>query len=273
MTLTDDAAALLRLYDSQLRTHIDDLEAPSVTHDWDGPVLRTTGYGPGGWVQYRDLGGLDGPAVDDLVARQIEYFADRGMRFEWKLHGHDLPADLPERLVAAGLVPEERETLVIAPIERVSVDAEPPPGVAVREVHGEADYDLIADLEAAVWGPDGSADWITSLAEEQRANPEGTRVFLAVAADQAVSAGWIRFPSGTEFGTLWGGATRVEWRGRGIYRALVAARARIAAASGRRYLQVDASDDSRPILERLGFIAVGTTTPYVWTPPESGNAS
>jgi hypothetical protein len=33
-----------------------------------------------------------------------------------------------------------------------------------------------------------------------------------------------------------------------------------------KYLQVDASEDSRPILEGLGFVAVTTTTPYVWTP-------
>ena len=31
---------------------------------------------------------------------------------------------------------------------------------------------------------------------------------------------------------------------------------------------VDASDDSRPILERLGLHVVGGTTPYVWTPPD-----
>jgi hypothetical protein len=35
---------------------------------------------------------------------------------------------------------------------------------------------------------------------------------------------------------------------------------------GYRYLQVDASDDSSPILQRLGFVAVTTTTPYVFTP-------
>jgi 3-oxoadipate enol-lactonase len=34
-----------------------------------------------------------------------------------------------------------------------------------------------------------------------------------------------------------------------------------------RYIEVDASDDSRPILERLGFVTVTTTTPYVWPPP------
>jgi hypothetical protein len=33
-----------------------------------------------------------------------------------------------------------------------------------------------------------------------------------------------------------------------------------------RFLQVDASDNSRPILQRLGFVALTTTTPYVWSP-------
>ncbi|WP_329166589.1 hypothetical protein OHB49_22840 [Streptomyces sp. NBC_01717] len=47
-----------------------------------------------------------------------------------------------------------------------------------------------------------------------------------------------------------------------------AARAQIAAARGVNYLQVDASSDSAPILRRLGFQAVTTTTPYVWSPPE-----
>jgi hypothetical protein len=47
----------------------------------------------------------------------------------------------------------------------------------------------------------------------------------------------------------------------------VAHRAGLAVAAGFRYLQVDASADSRPILERLGFAVVATTTPYIWTPP------
>ena len=36
---------------------------------------------------------------------------------------------------------------------------------------------------------------------------------------------------------------------------------RQAADRGFRYLQVDATDESRPILERLGFVAVARTTP------------
>ena len=37
-------------------------------------------------------------------------------------------------------------------------------------------------------------------------------------------------------------------------------------ADGVHYLQVDASEASRPILERLGFTPITTTTPYIWTP-------
>src|SRR5438477_642904 len=92
---------------------------------------------------------------------------------------------------------------------------------------------------------------------------------LGEAGKTVVCAGWVRFPEGTEFATLWGGGTLPAWRGRGIYRALVAYRARLAAERGRRYLEVDASDASRPILERLGFVAVTTTTPFIWSPEVS----
>jgi hypothetical protein len=45
-------------------------------------------------------------------------------------------------------------------------------------------------------------------------------------------------------------------------------------AAGRRlpYLLVDASDDSRPILERLGFAAITTTTPFKWSPSTPGSS-
>ncbi|WP_066287418.1 hypothetical protein [Arthrobacter sp. B6] len=34
-----------------------------------------------------------------------------------------------------------------------------------------------------------------------------------------------------------------------------------------------ASADSKPILRRLGFPAITTATPFVWTPPGSGDSS
>jgi GNAT superfamily N-acetyltransferase len=128
-------------------------------------------------------------------------------------------------------------------------------------------------MEGAVWGGDHSF-LAESLEREIAADPDGITVVVARAGDEAgdeaggevVSAGWIRYMNGTAFASLWGGSTLAPWRGRGIYTALVRYRAALAVARGYRYLQVDASDDSRPILERLGFVAVTTTTPYVFTP-------
>ena len=105
------------------------------------------------------------------------------------------------------------------------------------------------------------------LEAEREADADGLAIVVAESAGEVVCAGWVRFERGTEFATLWGGATLPAWRGRGIYRATVAHRANLAAERGFRYLEVDASDASRPILERLGFTAVTTTTPYVWSPP------
>jgi GNAT superfamily N-acetyltransferase len=261
----EDLVALLSAYDAQLRAHVHDPRPDSIRTERDGPVLRTVGFGNQGWVEYHDLEGLEGAELDELIARQVQIFAGRGEQFEWKLHGHDRPADLPERLRAAGLVPEDTETVVIAPVSAIAIDASVPEGVVIREVSELADLRRIGQMEEEVWDSDHS--WMEDLAAEQAADPDGLRIFVAEAGGAVVSAGWIRFPSGTEFATLWGGATLPAWRGRGIYRALVAHRARLAAERGRRYLEVDASDDSRPILERLGFVAVTTTTPYGWSPP------
>ena len=257
---------LLEAVQSQLRTHVHDPLPEGVEVAWDGPVQRTTGFGGQGWILYRDLGGLEGEELDELIARQVRFFADRGERFEWKLYGHDLPADLPERLVAAGFRPEERETVLIAPIEALTPVPALPDGVAIREVFDRDDMERIAVMERTVYGRGEDYGWMDELFAEREADPEGLRMFVAEGGDLVVSAGWVRFPSGTEFATFWGGATHPDWRGRGIYRALVAHRARLAAERGCRYIEVDASDDSNPILQRLGFVPVATTTPYVWSP-------
>jgi GNAT superfamily N-acetyltransferase len=261
----EDAGSLLDAYDAQLRAHVHDRIPDSVQVERDGPLVRTVGFGNRGFVTYRHLGGLDGDEIDALIARQIRYFEERGERFEWKLHGHDLPPGLPDRLRAAGFVAEELETIVIGRVDDIAAEPSLPDGVTIRELSERGDFARIQQLEESVWHEDHS--WVGDhLAIEREADPEGLRVFVAEADDLTVCAGWVRFPSGTEFATFWGGATLPAWRGRGIYRALVAHRARLAAERGRRYIEVDASDDSRPILERLGFVAVTTATPYIWSP-------
>jgi GNAT superfamily N-acetyltransferase len=261
-----DPAALRAAYDAQLRAREDDPLPAGVTMERDGPVLRFVGFDWGGFLTYRDLGGLAGPELDALIARQRDYFADRGERVEWKLHGHDEPADLPDRLRTAGFEPEERETVVVGPVAGLAaVQPVVPRGVRLREVTAREDLDRIAAMEGAVWGSDRG--WLAeALDRELTADPHAMTVVVAEAGEDVVCAGWVRYATGTGFATLWGGSTLPEWRRQGIYRAVVVYRARLAAARGFTYLQVDASDDSRPILQRLGFVAVATTTPYVFRP-------
>ncbi|AEW98944.1 GNAT family N-acetyltransferase [Streptantibioticus cattleyicolor] len=260
----NEAETLLAAYDEHMRGAPPTPPA-DVRHEWDGPVLRIVGRPRGLVTAPRDTG-LRGAELDRLIARQRDYFAARGEAVEWKTRGHDLPADLPDRLRAAGFEPEDEETVLIGRAERMATEPVPPPGVVLRRVTADADMRRVAALESAVWGLD--LGWLAEdLIGRVAVAPEEIAVLVAEAGGHPVCAAWLVHRAGTPFASLWGGSTLPEWRGRGVYRALVAARARLAVERGVRYLQVDASDDSAPILRRLGFTAVTTTTPYIWSPP------
>lgn len=258
-----DINDLLAAYDTQMRGAPPAL--PSGVHcEQDGPVLRVVGDVRGFVAAPRDTG-LRGAGLDELLARQRDFYGARGEPVEWKHHAHDLPADLPERLRAAGFEPEEPETVLIGRAADVAAPPVLPDGAVLRRVTADADMRRIAALQTAVWDEDWS--WIgDDLIARTAAAPDDIVVLVAEAGAEVVSAAWLVHHPGSDFASLWGGSTLAAWRGRGIYRALVAARARLAVARGVTYLQVDASDDSAPILRRLGFTAVTTTTPYVWSP-------
>jgi GNAT superfamily N-acetyltransferase len=182
--------------------------------------------------------------VEPLVARMREV----GGWVEWKYWSHDKPADLPERLVAAGLVPEDEETTVVA--EAASI-APPPADIDLRE-----DIPAFNDLVERVFGRSYDIG-------------EDSVPVVAFVDGQPVSGGRVDLNAGADFAGMFGGVTLPEYRGRGLYRATVARRAEIAREHGYRFLYVEALPTSRPILERLGFVAITTTTPYV-IPPAGG---
>lgn len=93
---------------------------------------------------------------------------------------------------------------------------------------------------------------------------------MAEADGAVISTGRVEIVEGTQVAGVWGGVTHPDWRRRGVYRALTAARARWAHERGVAYLHSDSTEFSRPILERSGLVAVTTTTPYIWTRPVGG---
>ncbi len=202
---------------------------------------------------------LDETNADTVIAREIERFAGLG-EWEWKHYSHDTPPDLGDRLRSAGFVPEDEEALMFADVTNLHLDGPLPAGVDLRAVEDEPDVAMLVRVHDEVFGGDNQAygRWLLG---ELRSGRE--QAVVAMAGGRPISGGRIEFYDGTEFAGLYGGGTAPDWRHRGIFRAIVAHRAALASARGYRYLQVDASDESRPILQRLGFVRLGTTTPFI----------
>ncbi|MFI0541546.1 GNAT family N-acetyltransferase [Streptomyces sp. RP5T] len=257
-----DHAAVLALFDRDMREGAQP-DGPGARVERTGRVVRqvATEHGWNGVV----WSGLDAASADEAIAQQIAYYTGLGREFEWKLYGHDLPVDLGQRLRAAGFTAEPEETLMIAEVADLTLDVRPPEGVRFLPVTDRAGVDLVADVHEKAFGTDSSRLRHQLLAR-LRDDPDTVVAVVALAGDVPVSAARMELVPGTRFAGLWGGGTVEGWRGRGIYRALVAHRARAAMERGYRYLQVDALPTSRPILERLGFEPLTITQPHVYQP-------
>lgn len=272
-----DDAELLATFDRQVRRSVE--PEPGFTVELvrqPAPLLRLTPVGDaaaawGGGVFWCDL---EESTANAAIEATIAHFGPLGREFEWKYYAYDRPADLTDRLRAHGFEPDEEEAVVVGEIsevrERLAPAAEPD-GIIVRRLRTDPtgaaeDWQGIDDLHRAVWGTDG-ARRNAAVRASIAADPDRTSMWVAVAGDgTVVCAGRVNFHRGTDFASLWGGGTLAEYRGRGVYRALVSRRADEAADRGCRFLQVDASPESRPILERLGLRVLTTTTPWMWRP-------
>jgi len=271
-----DQATVLRAYDAQLRRNVAP-PAPGWTVemlDDPAPMLRITAPPGAQWGDGVVWSDLDESSVDAAIASAVAHFRGLGRVFEWKHHGYDEPADLPDRLCAAGFEPEDEETLLagaVAAVRERLASAPMPAGVTVRRLREDpdgraADWSMIDTVHSTVRDEDSSG-LVREVSAEHAADPSAMSVWVAEAGDGTlVCAAWVRFHLGTDFASLWGGSTLEQWRGRGIYKALVSRRADEAAERGVRYLQVDASDESRPILEKIGLQRLTSTTPYMWRP-------
>lgn len=249
---------VLAAYDEQVRRRPESDGSPVRVERADG-VVRVVSANHG-WtgVTWSDL---DEVTADAAIAAQIDRFAGLSRPWEWKHYSYDRPGDLPERLVAAGLTPEPVEALLVAQIADLELEVPPPTGVRLLRIDDEWGIDALVRVHDEVFGGDHSPIG-AALAAQRGQQPAAVAAVVAVAGRTPVAAGRVQFATGTEFASLWGGGTLPAWRGRGVFRSLVAYRAALAAAAGFRYLQVDASADSRPILRRLGFVELATTTPF-----------
>lgn len=245
-------------YDDALRKNahyvgVERIETPHTVGFYD-PVTQFGG------VVYSKL---DASNADQVIRDEIaRYAAFEGIEnFEWKYFDYDTPDDLGQRLLNAGLHPEEPEALLVMDLNELPDTLRNPAAHDIRRItdpaKGAADA---VTIHRAVY-PKEDTDWLEKSTQVRVAAGE-ISLYIAYVQDQPVSAAWIDFNGA--FGGLWGGSTVPEFRNRGIYTALVAARAREAIDKGVKYLSIEASPMSRAVLEKRGFHFIAYTIPYTY---------
>jgi hypothetical protein len=252
-------AEVLRQFDAEMR--IDPPPEAGVHYEMRAGVVRATNHAA--YIIYSEL---DASRVEEAIAAESAYVESHRRPVEWKVYGHDGARDLSDRLAAHGFTPDEPETLMVADLL-----LDPPPAatdadVSIRRIQDEGGlHDLIA-VQTAVFERDHSA-----IADEfrSRLTDPTLGLYVAYSGGVPVAAGRLSLPPGRAFAGLWGGGTLPAYRKRGVYRALVAERAKEARGQGYRYLIVEARDTSRPILQRLRFVPLTSVVGWILRPPGS----
>jgi GNAT superfamily N-acetyltransferase len=213
--------------------------------------------------------------AEAVIAIEISYFATLCRSFEWKIYSHDEPADLLTRLQNRGFNVGAEESLMILDLRELSPElllSPDPEGITVTAVADDEGIGHFLSLEAAIWGDQAhtSRAFLRTALESRF---QGDRAFIAYSGEKPIGFGRVTVSQGSQFAGLWGGSVLPEFRRRGVYRALLAARIQHARRfDSVRYFRVDALPTSRPILERNGFARVASTWPAN-SPPTDRSAS
>jgi GNAT superfamily N-acetyltransferase len=210
------------------------------------------------FILHSDLAGHD---ADAIIAREADYFDRLGVEVEWKVFDHDTPADLVSRLVAHGFAAEEAQFQMVLPLADMPAPLAAPLTHDVRRLAQDAEFDsFMRDIDAImrdVWQEDMS--WLYDhLRSQYEYNPAWISLYVAYVNGVPASTAWANYPENSPFASLYGGSTREAYRSAGLYTALVAVRAQEAKARGYDYLSVDCSPMSRAVLQKLGFLQIGT---------------
>ena len=231
------------------------------------------------FVPRRDLAGGSGVVVysclsaenaDEVIREQVAYFEGLGCDLEWKAYDHDTPADLLARLTVHGFEPGEPEAIVVLDLEEAPALLWQAVVHDVRRIEDPAGIEEVIAVQAQVWEEKDLPFWVAEhLRQELVQHDELTSVYVAYADGLPASAAWVRFHPPSRFASLWGGSTVPGQRRRGLYTALLATRAQEARRRGVRFLTVDASPMSQPILEKLGFRCISYAHGYLWRAAQS----
>ena len=195
--------------------------------------------------------------IDNTVEEVHALLRERGRSAcTWEIGSSATPPDLAEQLRARGLV-DDRDPYAVG-----MVLTEPPPPPEDIEARVARDFDEFRAAqrvaEEAFGGDVGMDDEQLRARYEEQLATGAWKTFVALLDSEIVASASSTYVEGAV--TLNGGAVLPRARGRGAYRALVAARWADAVERGTPALVTQAGAMSKPILERLGFRSVAEIT-------------
>jgi len=250
---------LIAFYDQDQRKEV---EFPDARREATPNVVRhvDTSGNREGIITYSELNESN---ADEAIREQVSYFEGCGQDFEWKLYDYDQPPDLKERLAAYGFLVEEEEAIMVLDLEDAPEFLWQPIQHDIKRITEPEKLSDVLTVEQQVWNEDFS--WLGHfLADTLNHYPEQISVYVAYINGQPASAAWSFFLKHSQFASLWGGSTVSGFRKQGLYTALLAVRAQEARGRQVKFLTVDASPMSRPILEKFGFQKIADSYPCKW---------
>lgn len=241
---------ILRLYDAEVRAN--PVAAPGLKVVTGGDVTRLEGA-----FNFICCWTFCEETARQAVSDQAGYFRQLGEALMWRVYGHDKPSNLEGCLQQQGFVANPSGTLMVLPLADQAVGAT---GHDIRQITSAAGVrDFIAVSEAAFDNDD-----IAQFGYfEKLLSRSDFALFCGYADAEPAVSGLLQMPPNASFGLLYGGGVSPAHRGKGFYRATVAARVALAKARGLKYLATEARASSRPILESLGFIPLVRETTWV----------
>jgi hypothetical protein len=213
--------------------------------------------------------------LDGVVAEVRRIARAEGYtRTVWFVGPSCRPVGLADMLVARGFVPADQPPFEAEFTAMALVHPPPPPrhSVDARMVHTLDEYTEGVRIIMEAFGepPSVAKEWLTAAPRMWAAN-DGVRNLSHLAFLDGKPVGFALTLAGTNGFLLGGSGVLPAARGRGAYRAMLAARWQRAVELGQHALVIQAGAMSRPILERCGFETVCTLTvlddPTVAKPP------